>query len=170
MGTEELGVDSATGRRLFALELSSADELENVSDLPAGHFICLLAWDARGVSTDTVAAVARQLLQAGASYFVCWGPDCERVHDIVDWTLVRDGDELGIPDEAVVMTTWHTSEPLREALWFFLVTACPDDHYEESTQASVAISIGSRRWAAEIKEALQDSRRFIERGAADSLG
>jgi hypothetical protein len=65
------------------------------------------------------------------------------------------------------MTTWHDSEPLREALWFFLVNACPDQYYQDSTRAGLAIAIGSAPWAEEIREALDHPREFVERGADD---
>ena len=63
------------------------------------------------------------------------------------------------------MTTWHSSEPLREAIWYFLVNTCPDEHYQDSTHVALAISVGSTAWAAEIHEALDHPRGFIRRGS-----
>jgi hypothetical protein len=66
------------------------------------------------------------------------------------------------------MTTWHDSEPLRDALWFFLVNSLPDEHYENSTHVALAVSVGSSVWAAEIEEALDGPREFIARGSKDT--
>lgn len=63
------------------------------------------------------------------------------------------------------MTTWHDSESLRDALWFFLVNSCPHEHYEASTHAALAIAVGSEEWAVEIHEALDHPRDFVKRGA-----
>jgi len=80
----EHGFDSVMERRLFSISIASPTDLPRHLDLPAGNFACLLAWDARGVTADDVCALVEPLLRAGACYFVCWGPDCERVHDIID--------------------------------------------------------------------------------------
>ena len=159
----EHAFDSLTDRRLFSIAISSTGELPRL-DLPAGNFACLLAWDARGISADVVAALVEPLLRAGASYFVCWGTDCERVHDIIDELLSYPDADFGVPEEACIMTTWHASESLTEALWFFLVNSSPDEHYQDSTHVGLAVSIGSSTWDAEITEALDHPREFGQRG------
>jgi len=45
----EHAFDSVMERRLFSLEIPSPSALPRLT-LPAGHFACLLAWDARGAS------------------------------------------------------------------------------------------------------------------------
>jgi hypothetical protein len=160
----EYAFDSVMERRMFSLEIPSASALPRLT-LPTGNFACLLAWDARGASADVVSAVVEPLLRAGASYFVCWGPDCERVHDIIDEIVSSPDNDFGVPQDSCIMTTWHTSEPLSDALWFFLVNSWPDEHYQDSTHAALAISIGSSAWAAEIAEALEDAREFVRRGS-----
>jgi hypothetical protein len=61
-------------RRLFSMSIPSAAALPRLG-LPPGGFVCLLAWDARGASTDVISAFVESLLLQGTSYFVCWGPD-----------------------------------------------------------------------------------------------
>lgn len=161
----EHGFDTFMNRRLFSVVLESACDLPPRIDMPSGNFACLIAWDARGASVETVSSVVEPLLRAGASYFVCWGPDCERVHDIIDELTYSMGSDIGLPDESCIMTTWHDSEPLREALWFFLVNSFPDGHYLESTRAALAVSIGSREWAKEVAGALDNPHEFVGRGA-----
>lgn len=94
----EHAFDPVMERRLFSIGIMSEVELPRL-DLPAGNFACLLAWDARGASADAVSAFIDRLLRAGASYFVCWGPDCERVHDIIDEMLSYPGNDFGVPED-----------------------------------------------------------------------
>ena len=131
--------------------------------LPNGNFACLLAWDARAASIQVVSEFIEPLLRAGASYFVCWGPDCERVHDVIDEMVSKLGNELGVPDNSCIMTSWHAAEALHEALFFFLVNSWPDDHFFDTTRAGLAISIGSSAWASEIVHALDQPRSFVNR-------
>ena len=163
----EHAFDSVMERRLFSFSIASPTDLPRHLDLPAGNFACLLVWDARGVTADDLSAFVEPLLRAGASYFVCWGPDCERVHDIIDEIVSSPGNDFGVPEDSCIMTTWHDAEPLRDALWFFLVNSWPDEHYENSTHVALAISVGSSAWAAEIEEALDRPREFIARGSQD---
>ena len=164
---EEHSFDDVMKRRLFSLAVSSAADLPGRLDLPPGNFVCLLAWNASGTTTAQVSAVVEPLLRAGACYFVCWGPDCGRVHDIIDEIAAKAGSESGIPKDDVIMTTWHDSEPLKEALWFFLASTWPGEHYEGSSHVGLAISIGSQSWAREIATALRDPRGFVERGSEE---
>jgi hypothetical protein len=161
------GFDDATERRLYSLSLSATADVPKRLELSSRHFVCLLAWDARDASNETVARVADRLLSAGASYFVCWGPDCERVHDIIDEIAERPAADFALPEDSCIMTTWHDSEPLDEAIWFFLASAWPDEPYFETTRSSLAISIGSHEWSAAISAALGDVREFVRRRSAN---
>jgi hypothetical protein len=88
-------------------------------ELPVGNFACLLAWDARDVSSDKVSEFIEPLLHAGACYFVCWGQDCERVHDIIDEMVSYPENSFSVPNDSCIMTTWHADETLEDALIFF---------------------------------------------------
>ena len=70
----EFGYDTVTDRRLFALHLAFPNEFPAQVRLPPGNFVCLLAWDARGVSVEVISTLVERLLIAGACYFVCWAP------------------------------------------------------------------------------------------------
>jgi len=148
--------DATHGRRLFSLGLAQPSALPPL-DLPSDRFACLLAWDARAASTDDVTNLVEPMLRAGASYFLCWGPGCERVHDIVD-DIAPDG-------PGTVLTTWHAEESLREALWFLLTCTMPDDRFRDSTRATLALSVGSADWDAEIVAALENPGEFVARGS-----
>jgi len=150
----EHAFDSVLERRLFSISLESADQMPTPRDLPPRHFACLLAWNANGTTADKISSIIEPLLQAGASYFVCWGPDCERVHDTIDEIISHPDTNFGVPPDSCIMTTCHDSEQLSDALSFFLANSCPDQHYQDSTRAGLAVSIGSPQWAAEIGAAL----------------
>src|SRR5262245_35531602 len=90
----EIGREESSGRRLYLLELANPDDIPANLTVGSPHFVCLLAWDARVLGTDCIGTVADRLLRAGCVYAVCWGPDCERVHDAfdeVDCQLHPDG-------------------------------------------------------------------------------
>jgi hypothetical protein len=167
MSVEAHDFDPETTRQLFSLAVSSPELVPAVLNLPSPNFVCLLAWDARGASVDAVSALAARLLRAGASYFVCWGPDCERVHDLID--EMASEPTFGVPNDSCIMTTWHATETLEDAIEFFLVSSSPDDAYYDSTGASLAISIGSNEWAAAISSALEDVPGFVRRASPSDV-
>ena len=162
--------DAVTERRLFSTVIASPDELPRDLGVPGAHFVCLLTWDATGVPVNTVSSLVARLLRAGASYFVCWGADCERVHDIIDETVCDPDSDFGAPADSCIMTTWHDRDPLREALFFFLVNTWPDEPYVDSTRSALAVSIGSPEWAAEIAAALDDPGEFVRRTSEEEDG
>jgi hypothetical protein len=155
---QAVGYSEESGRSLFVLDVTRPDEVA-VSPLITGtYFVCLLAWDARQVSASEIRAVAQRLLQAGCAYVCCWGPDCERVHDLFD-----DSDLELRPDGPWCMSTWHVREPLSEAIWFALFSAWPDDAFIEGCQSVVGVSIGSSAWATELHAAFVDPLGFSAR-------
>jgi hypothetical protein len=103
---EKCAFDDVTNRQLFMLELSAPKEVPTL-DLGSPHFCCFLAWDASHSSVEEVSALIDPLIKAGCVYFVCWGPSCEWVHDIIDETHPNTA--------SVIMTTWHSDESLEEA-------------------------------------------------------
>jgi hypothetical protein len=169
MGVVAHGFDDIMERALFSLSVSFAEEVPAEFDLRSRHFACFLAWDARSFSAESVSALAARLLRAGASYFVCWGPDCGRVEHVIDEMVSEPVSSFGVPEDSCIMTTAHGSESLEEALWFFLMNSWPDDHYFDSTRAALAISLGSQEWALAISSALKDVRGFVQRGSASGV-
>lgn len=101
--------------------------------------MCLLAWDATAAHDADIAALARKLLLAGCAYILCWGPDCERVHDVFD---AEEASQR--PDGPFAISTWHTSETFADVLWQALFTAFPGDPYEEECRSTVCLVIGRR--------------------------
>ena len=134
--------------------------------LSSPRFVCLIAWDATSATVDDITLIARRLLDAGAVYVCAWGPDCERVHDIVD--------EIGLgPNpsdhiDRVIMTTWHDDEPLAEAILFVLISALPDEPYAAGCNATLGLVIGSPVWTAEVRKAFAKPSAFIKQGLANT--
>jgi hypothetical protein len=147
---ERLGTERICGRDVYVLELRAWEELRAALRQNPKRFICLLAWDARDVQAAAIGVVARQLLDAGAVAVACWGPNCERVHDIID---AAAGQWLALQAAGVVMTTWHAQESLSEAMDATLLTLSPDDASAPGCDAVIGISIGEPEWADEIREA-----------------
>ena len=142
----------ATGRRWVAVNAASFDAIPSALPSGNGTFVLLFAADARGVSDQALRKHCIQFLKAGARYVCFWGPDCSRVHDVCDLVALDLG--LNSPG-AVIMTTWHEREPLKEAVWFAANAAFPDEAYGEAGAALVALSVGSKEWDAEIRDYLQ---------------
>ena len=166
-----VGLDDDGDRALFLVAADQSDDLpENAMSPDSRFFVSLIAWDSQTQSTFELARVARMLLNAGCVYFCCWGPGCERMHDVVDAEYLRAGVSVN-DDESTIMTTWHDSESLDEAAWFALNTANPDDRFFAECKAVVAVCIGNRSWAKQLATAFADPRALSSRvvGAGDDV-
>ena len=102
MTIERLAHDRLFGRDLFVLDAARPEDIPSRIELSSPRFVCLLTWDAGNVSVDTIDDVVRRVLDAGAVYIAVWGPDCGRVHDIVDEVSVGTGPDF----ESVGSSDW----------------------------------------------------------------
>lgn len=157
---EHIGTDRETERELYLLDLSSPDDFPTSLNTCGKYSTVLLAWDATNVEAAQIASLAQRLIEAGAVYFCTWGSDCERVHDIIDEQWV--GDTSSITNDPTLMTTWHAHDTLDEAIWFALYAALPIDKYFDDCRSVIAVCIGNSDWAATIRSAFVDTRRFNE--------
>lgn len=156
---EKIGYDDISKRDLFVLEIPMSGDLPADLPLTTSRFLCLIAWDARTASVDEISRVARALLGRGAVYVCAWGPNCERVHDIIDEEHVGPNPSPEV--SGVVMTTWHANESLAEAIRFALVDACPHEYYAENCGSTLGVSIGSSTWAADMRAAFSNPLQFV---------
>lgn len=149
---------AASGRAIYSLAVDSANEISEALPISGGeHFVLFLAWDARQVSDDDILTVARRLVRAGLAYIIAWGPDCERVHDLFDVVDIEENPESNAPDsETVIISTWHDSEPLEEALWFAIHSAYPAPPYDTTWRATIVAAVGSAEWATATRRYLAD--------------
>lgn len=126
---------------------------------PSKNFILLLAADFSAISSDNIKAIARKLIDNGLAYILTWGPECEKAHDAFDlgnieWQADNDSDFH-------VMSTWHSDEPLEEAIWEALFVACVTDDIWDETSI-ICISVNSGKWFDIIDKSLSNLEKFNE--------
>jgi len=145
--------DESVGQQLVLIEADSVSELADWPALPSQHFLCFVVWDAPS-DVEPVMSLARTLLDAGAVFVGTFGQGCERVHDAIDEIIVTTDRERGNDD--VIMTTWHASKRLEEALWFGLFTTFPATAYETTARTRVVVAIDAERYAETLRRYLAD--------------
>jgi len=151
---ENIGRNNVSERQLFVLSLPHISDLPEALNLQSKYFGVLLACDAKRIDDDAILNLARSLIAQGMRYFVSWGSDCERVHDLFDSVIIEtDPHET---EDSVIMTMWLEKESLDEALWQFLYVAFPANDYWEDCQAELIIVIGNSEWTQHIKTRLSD--------------
>jgi hypothetical protein len=155
---EKLGFDEVSERNLFALYLETPESFPDAFTLCSPRFVCLLAWDSWDIDVQRIADFAAKLFDAGAVYVCVWGSDCEGVHDVIDRVDVGPNPPQIV--DRVIMTTWHSGEPLTEAIWFALRSTNPDEGYAEGCDSTLGISIGNLSWHEEICIAFRDPAGF----------
>jgi hypothetical protein len=154
---ELIGTD-IHGRMLYLSALSRLTEWPDYLSEPDPHFVLFLALDARNVSSAALAAFAQTTYRQGLAYLCAWGPDCERVHDVFDSTLLADDKIRQDWDEHdfVVVTAWISDESLDEALWEALNASLPHRRYEGTCNALLAVVVGNNTWAEHVRRRLAD--------------
>lgn len=143
--------DRTTDRQIWLLELDTLPATLDLDDLHQQKFVCLCVMDASPISSDALAGFCSQLIDRGCAYFCAWGPDCERLHDIMDQRVI--GDNPPETDIGCLMTTWHARESLAEAVDFFLTCTVPDEEYAPAgCPFGLAVAIGSPSCAIAMEE------------------
>ena len=149
-----VGYDAASERQVFLLKLDSLQTPWTMPIVEGRHFTCFCAMDARNVTAEELGEFCARLISIGCAYLSTWGPDCERVHDVMD-----DVDLGSRPHETYLgclMTTWHAKDSLEDALHFFLYAADPDEEYAPNgCGLALAISVGSTDWNIAIERYLK---------------
>ena len=141
------------GRRYCVGTVSGFDDIPLVLDSVSTNFCLFLAIDATSISNEAIRKAAKSLLERGLAYFCVWGPDCERVHDLLD--LERMPEE---PRNRVVMTTWHSEESLSEGLCYFANCAEPTEGFAADCRDWIAVSVKNEAWSQQIRIGLLAGR------------
>jgi hypothetical protein len=119
----------------------------------AGQFACLCVLDGRKIDEATILTFFCALLRLGCAYLCCWGPDCERIHDLMDSEFEREArleSRVGC-----IMTTWHAQERLEDAVDFFLRSTYPDEGYAPAGCTwALAIAMQLDGWALQVRQML----------------
>jgi hypothetical protein len=147
-------------RDLFVLELEKPEDFPEQLALSSPRFACLLVWDARESDEVRVGQLARKLLSAGAVYICIWGPDCQRIHEIIGRTQIA---AAPAPVGRVAVTSGDAQVPLAEAVWDVLYGSVPDEAFAASCGSTVGITIGLPARAAEVRAAFTDPIGFNAR-------
>jgi hypothetical protein len=133
--------------------------------IPSRRFRLFVAADVAGVTTQVLADFALAALNMGMVYFCSWGPDCERLHDIVDEVLIADDlteQKFSGPGNGdVVVTTWHADETLEEALDFFATSAAPTDGFALDSDFRLVLCVGNSDWVATANMFLKSADFFV---------
>jgi hypothetical protein len=118
-----------------------------------------VAADITDYTAEAISEFVLGALKSGMVYFCAWGPDCERFHDIVDEEIVKDqiGEKLfaGPRTDDTIMTTWHSSESLEEALSLFKDLAVPTEGFTSDSEYRFAVCVNNPTWAASIRQELR---------------
>jgi hypothetical protein len=153
---DELGKDHL--RVLYSLHLERLSDYPGELKLKSPHFVAFLALDATSVTDQDILAFASRALTQGAVWFCIWGPDCKRVHDLIDDAIRQDLPEE--TDETLIFTSWHENDELADAVWFGMYTAAfPAPAYADSFGAALFVTVSSTEWATRIDRWLSDPKR-----------
>jgi len=150
--------DPASGN-LFLLEVATADLIPDRIELLSKYFVCLIVWNSLNERDDVLHQVAQKLLRNGAVYICAFGDGCQKLHDVIDDEIISQ--ELEDNTEATsILTTWHSSEPFDDALWYFLYTTHPADAYEKDCNSWLLVSIGDHDYSSTVRTAFDNPDNF----------
>jgi hypothetical protein len=149
-----VGHNNEYQRDVALLVLDRIDDVFDDALLLGRPFACLVAMDATKESGTSIGVFCAKLMSLGCVYLCTWGPDCKRVHDIMDEVVVGENP----PDTYVgcLMTTWHEKEPFAKALWFLFFCAEPNrDFAPAGADLDLIISIGTGQTLEELKTIIE---------------
>lgn len=101
--------------RLTYLQLPPGVTPPDVSALSPFRTVLIAEAEA---SPEWQATVSQWLVRAGCLYTMAWGASGSSWDTAVDLANIEQFDYKEIPEDALVMTTWHDNEPLEEVFWF----------------------------------------------------
>jgi hypothetical protein len=95
------------GRELYFSVLASPDDWPFRIEKPKPYFVLFVAVDATRVPEASIRGFADKIADQGVAYVSAWGPGCSWVHDILDFALYVDNEELrrdADEHDSVIMT------------------------------------------------------------------
>lgn len=76
------------------------------------------------ISREEQMALSEQIVALRPQWAICAGHDCERLHDMIDESLVNEfAPTYDVPDDRMFLTTWHAKDTVEDVLFFTFVTA-----------------------------------------------
>ena len=139
------------------IHLPPTSSLEQVSVM--SPFAAIVAIDTK-VTPEWRHKVSEWLVENGCLYMMAHGDECSLWDDSVDWANIEAYDFEDIPDDNLVMTTWHEDESLEEVLWFALTSV---DFYP-LVKHMIILDISTSSREREIFKALELTKDEIDQG------
>ena len=97
------------------LQLEPTSEVPDISALNPFRAVVIVE---ENVSLEWQIQISNWLVSSGCLYMMAWGLNCVTWDDSVDLANLEQFNHGDIPDEKLVITTWHENEPLKEVFWF----------------------------------------------------
>lgn len=154
MSLETFAPHPDSERHLYGVTAEFIDEWPAELELASPHFVALVACDPRDLMDKDIEQFAKTLLAQGARYIAVWGPDCERVHDVVDETVMSWDPDSTI--DSSVLTEWHDEDSFAQAIWSAVHSNFPAPAWEETCRSVVVGVIGSERRVKQYRRWLSD--------------
>ena len=107
------------------LHLTSKVVLPEIGSLRPFKAVVIVEED---VTDERRREISRWLVASGCVYAMAWGKDCSAWDDSIDWANVDAFESSEIPDDCLVITTWHEKESLIDVFWFSKHTAMHPCH------------------------------------------
>ncbi|HVR83288.1 MAG TPA: glucosamine-6-phosphate deaminase [Planctomycetota bacterium] len=143
-----------------------APKLGELRSLRAGteHFHLFVAADFSRIKDPELGEFAERALDAGAVTVTCWGKASSAMELAFDGMCVKRGLQTGISETAgkVVMTMSYKPEDLEEALFMFLDSIAPAEHYKESCKSAIAVVVGKPPKRDQLLQHLTHPGEFID--------
>lgn len=147
-------ISEATSRPTYILLLDALDDWPEALPFAGTPFSVLLVMDGRDVAEHEFRAwntFARRAADQGMAYFSAWGPACERLHDLMDETVVGWEVIEENPAPHFIMTTWHDDEDLTETLRFLQHDAFSIE-CQQGDEPCIVVLVGRPDLLAEVRD------------------
>jgi hypothetical protein len=102
------------------LLLTTSTELPDISALHPFKAVVIVE---DTVTPDRQAEISQWLVDEGCLYMMAWGEACRSWEESVDLANLETFDFGEIPDDRLIVTTWHADESLKDVFWFAKHTA-----------------------------------------------
>lgn len=102
------------------IQIKQNDTLPDILELKLYKCVVVIEDD---VPLNRQNEISDWLVSSGCMYMMAWGRNCSSWDDSVDDSNLAQFDFQDIPDESLVITTWHDKEPLSEVFEFAKHTA-----------------------------------------------
>jgi hypothetical protein len=115
----------ALGVMMEYVQLSSSCELPDISHF--GKFKSVVIVEEK-VSEIRQYEISKWLVNSGCLYMMAWGIEASSWDTSVDLANIEQFENAEIPDESLVLTTWHDDELLSEVFEFAKFSALHSYH------------------------------------------